>query len=232
MFPTTRRSVVVRLASADASDRARAFDTLVTLYWKPLYKYLRIVRRKSPQDAEDLTQDFLMRMLERDSLARYDPSKSSFRSFILLLLSRYVADDAKSSTRLKRGGALSRVDFHGTEAEVTQEQTFNATPEEYFCTEWVRSFFSLAIDRLREECVTAGKEQHFALFDVYDLDGNIDRSYRDLAEEFGISETTVTNRLAAVRQQFRDIVLDTLREITASEHEFRREARALLGVDP
>ncbi len=95
----------------------------------------------------------------------------------------------------------------------------------------VRSAFALAVDRLRAACEASGRTRHFALFEAYDLEEGERVTYRDLALRHGLTETTVTNHLAAVRRQFREIVLDTLREVTASEREFRAEARALLGVD-
>ena len=73
-------------------------------------------------------------------------------------------------------------------------------------------------------------EKQFALFEVYDLAGDHKISYRDLAERFALPETTVTNQLSAGRRKFREAVLETLREATATDDEFRTEARALLGV--
>ena len=67
MFPTTRRSVVLALGSGDAAERERAFDTLLAIYWKPLYKYLRVAWTRSPEDAEDLTQGFFARAFEKET---------------------------------------------------------------------------------------------------------------------------------------------------------------------
>ncbi|HEU4520554.1 MAG TPA: sigma factor, partial [Thermoanaerobaculia bacterium] len=95
MFPTTRRSVVLSLASDDAGERARAFDTLVALYWKPLYKYARVTWQRSPEDCEDLTQSFFARVLQNDALSAYEPSKASFRTFLRILFDRHSANDHK-----------------------------------------------------------------------------------------------------------------------------------------
>jgi RNA polymerase sigma factor (sigma-70 family) len=226
MFPTTRRSVVLSLASDDAVERTRAFDTLVALYWKPLYKYARLAWNRSPEDCEDLTQSFFARVLENDALNGYDASKAGFRTFLRMLFDRHSANEAKASQRLKRGGGSISVDFDLAEAELDRDRT-SGTPEDLFQREWVRSVFTLAVERLRES-ITA---TDFALFEAYDLDDDRAVSYRELAQRYDISETTVTNRLAAARRKFRQFVLDTLREATASEQEYRAEARALLGVD-
>jgi RNA polymerase sigma factor (sigma-70 family) len=229
MFPTTHRSLVAALASDREDDRSRAFDTLLALYWKPVYKYLRVGWSRGREDAEDLTQAFFARAFEKDSLASYDPQRASFRAFLRTLLDRHASNERKAALRQKRGGAETHLDFDAAEAEIGRESSVPG-PEEYFHREWVRSVFSLAVDRFRESCAWRDRATHFALFEAYDLDADDRGSYGDLAKRFGISETTVTNHLAAARREFRQIVLETLREATATESEFRAEARALLGV--
>ena len=226
-FPTTRRSVVLALRSDDAGERSRAFDTLVAIYWKPLYKVARLGWSRSREDCEDLTQSFFATALEKDALASYDPAKASFRTFLRLLFERHALNQVKAANRIKRGGGAAQLDFDEAEGEMQSDSAASLTPEEYFQREWVRSVFALAVERLREQV----PERHFALFEAYDLSEDRSISYRDLASRFAIPETTVTNQLASVRRQFRRIVLDTLREATASEQEFRAEARALLGVE-
>jgi len=225
-FPTTRRSVIVALSSADVAERARAFDTLLACYWKPLYKYARVAFRRTREDAEDLTQNFFARAFEKESLVAYDASKASFRTFLRLLFDRHAANEWKAGQRLKRGGGEVHLDFDAAELEIGRDAATSVTPEEYFQREWVRSVFALAVERLRARC----SETQFAIFEAYDLDDDRAVSYRELAQRLGISETKVTNDLAAARRRFREIVLDALREVTATEEEFRAEARALLGV--
>ena len=226
-FPTTRRSVVIALASADAAERTRAFDTLVACYWKPLYKYARVAWHRSREDAEDLTQSFFTRAFEKESLATYDGAKASFRTFLRLLFDRHVSNDWKAGQRLKRGGAETHLDFDAAEAELGRDSSPLA-PDEYFHREWVRSVFAVAVERLRAACASEGKQAQFAIFECYDLERE-KASYRDLAARHGIAETQVTNYLAAMRRRFREQVLDALREVTATDQEFRAEARALLG---
>jgi RNA polymerase sigma factor (sigma-70 family) len=236
MFPTTRRSIVLALASPEEEERVRAFDTLVALYWKPVYKYVRLSRRRSPEDAEDLTSSFFARAFEKESLASYDPARASFHGFLRMLLDRHASNEEKHARRQKRGGGETRLDFDAAEAELARDGSSAAAaadPEELFHREWVKSAFALAVDRLRKACDESGRasSRDFALFEAYDLDPAPGVSYRSLAEKFSMPETNVTNRLAAVRRRFREIVLDTLREATASEREFKAEARALLGVE-
>jgi hypothetical protein len=105
--------------------------------------------------------------------------------------------------------------------------------ERYFDAEWTRSLFGLAIDALREECARRGKTGAYRVFERYDLDppGDARVTYEQLAAAFGIPVTQVTNHLSFARREFRRLLLEKLREITVSDAEFRREARALLGGD-
>ena len=237
-FPLTRRSVVVAAGSADPQTRRRAFEALVAAYWKPVYKYLRLQWRASGEDAEDLTQGFFARALEKGFFDRFDPRRARFRTYLRTCLDGFVANERKSARRLKRGGEAEHVslDFAGAEAELgRQRPPAEADMEEYFHREWVRSLFGLAVEALRRRCAEAGKVATFALFERYDLEGPeaaARPTYAALALELGIPETQVTNHLAWARREFRRLVLETLEEATGSEEEFRSEARLLLGVDP
>lgn len=232
-FPSTRMSVVESLRSDDDDTRRIARERLVTLYWKPLYKYVRIRWRRSNEDAKDLIQDFFAVAIERDTLASFDPAKASFRTFLRVLLDRQASNEGKSRRRLKRGGDLVALDFDSAEAELARVSTSVPDPDEMLRREWIRSLFALSVDRLRDELAGSGRAQQFRVFQAFDLDdGEVRPRYLDIAAELGITETTVTNNLAAARRRFRTIVLDALREMTASEAEFRAEARAVLGVEP
>ncbi len=236
-FPVTRWTAVERSRSAEPAERREGFDALIAVYWKPIYKYLRLRWRRSNEDAKDLTQEFFARMISSDLLERYDPAQARLRTFLRTCLDRQVHNSDRDASRLKRGGdaTLVPMDFVAAEAELAR---VSASPEtsmdEVFEREWIRSLFGLAVDALREECEARNRELDFKLFERYDLDmESAERpTYSQLATEFGVKETTVTNRLAAARRRFRTLVLDRLRQMTGSEEEFRREARSVLGVAP
>ncbi len=102
--------------------------------------------------------------------------------------------------------------------------------DDFFEREWVRSVFSLSLERLRQECETRGKQTHFRLLEFYDIDeAGKELTYEQVGRQFGLKTSDVTNYLAYARREFRRIVLEQLREMTGSEEEFRREARTLLG---
>jgi DNA-directed RNA polymerase specialized sigma24 family protein len=237
-FPVTRLSAIVGTSSSNPEERTRAFEVLVSAYWMPVYKYIRIKWNKPSEDARDLTQGFFAEAIEKNFFGRYDASKARFRTFLRTCLDGFVANENKAAGRIKRGGdaTILSLDFDGAE-----EQLRIAAPpaagaiDEYFEKEWARSVFSLTLESFRAQMLDAGKETHLRLFERYVLDADDQApktSYKALAAEFNLSTTDVTNYLALARREFRRIVLEKLRELTATDEEFRREARALLGVDP
>ena len=110
-FPTTRSSAVVAVRSADRAERARGFDTLVAAYWRPVYKYLRLKWNCSNEDAQDFTQGFFARALEKDFFAGYDVGKGSFRTFLRTCLDGFVSNERKAARRQKRGGDVTLIPF-------------------------------------------------------------------------------------------------------------------------
>ena len=242
-FPSTRRSAVAGARSADAGERARSLETLSAAYWKPVHRYVRARWNTSSEDAKDLTQGFFLRAVEKGVFAGYDPAKGRFRTFLRACLDAYVANERDASRALKRGGGIAHVPLDAGDGDDADARAgaIDApalasmdSQERYFETEWVRGLFELAVDRLRAECAEKGRTPAFRAFERYDLEdaGEGGISYESLACELGLSVTTVTNHLALARRELRRIVLETLREITASEEEFRLEARLVLGREP
>jgi RNA polymerase sigma factor (sigma-70 family) len=235
-FPATHLSLVRRAGSGDALARARAEEALASVYWTPIYAHIRLAHRQQPADAEDLTQGFFVDALRRDLFARYDPSRARFRTYVRTCVDSYVVNAIQTAHRQKRGGdrcfvSIERVEI---EARLTSDLAHaERDTESIFQDEWVRSVFAAAVGRLRDRCFATGREVHFALFERYDLAESKDErpTYAELANEQNIPATQVTNWLAAVRRDFRAIVLETLRDLTGSDEEFRDEARALLGVE-
>ncbi len=226
-FPPTHYSAVREAANRETGARSRAWGKLAEAYWQPVYKYIQLRWRADDAEAKDLTQGFFAAAIEKNYFAAYDASKARFRTYLRTCLDGYVANQRKSAARLKRGGGVEQV-----EADDTLPAGKNL--EEYFRDEWVRSLFGLAVAELHKLSASRGKEIAYRLFSRYDLEDegrDPNTSYAGLAAEFGIPATQVTNHLAWARREFRRIVLERLREITANDDEFRDEARALLGVD-
>jgi RNA polymerase sigma factor (sigma-70 family) len=237
-FPETNRSAIVEARSEEPQVRQRAFDAILDGYWKPVYKYIRIKWNAGNEDAKDLTQGFFGNAFERNYFADYDPAKASFQTFLRTCVDGFVANQRKSELRLKRGGgrehvSLDSLDFRGADDELAlHPPASNVTPEQYFEREWIRNLFLHAVERLRERCAETNNHIRFQLFERYDLEDSSEKvSYATLATEFGLTTSTVTNQLAAARRDFRKLLLDELRQTTATEAEFQMQARDLLGVD-
>jgi DNA-directed RNA polymerase specialized sigma24 family protein len=240
-FPPTRRSAVALLGSGDAAEVARAFETLVRAYMRPVYAHIRLRWNRSPADARDLTQGFFARAFEKRQLSTYDREKATFRTYLKAALDHFILESDRAERREKRGGAAVRLslDFDVAEELLSREGPRDANAaEKAFETEWTRSLFAAAVDALEARCKEEGKETYFAAFKRYVLEPEIDGaedgrpSYAELAVELSLSVTDVTNYLAWGRRTFRALVLEELRAVTASDEEWRSEARALLRIDP
>jgi RNA polymerase sigma factor (sigma-70 family) len=233
-FPLTRWSVIEGARSLQPEQRQRALDVLVSAYWKPVYKYIRLHWGKPNEEAKDLTQDFFARLLEKNLLDRFDPGKARLRTYLRVCVDGLVMNTDKAAQRQKRGGdvAILPLDFASAEGELLELPIAGpGGPEEFFAKEFARNLFGLAVDRLRNECQVKGKSLHFQLLELYDIDeGGKQLTYEEVARRFGIKATDVTNYLAYVRKEFRRIVLEELRAMTGSEDEFLREAQTLLGL--
>jgi hypothetical protein len=232
-FPVTNHSAIQGARSDDQLTRRRAFDTILASYWKPAYKYIRLKWQAGNEDAKDLTQGFFANAFEKNHFASYDVTKASFQTFLRTCLDGFVANERKAGRRLKRGGDVEhyQLDFATAESELAAHASTDLSPEDYFHREWVRWMFTIAVDALRQRCDESGRSVHFQLFERYDLRDDATVSYTSLGHEFDLEPSTVNNYLAAVRRDFRRVVLEKLREITATDEEFRTEARSLLGVD-
>lgn len=233
-FPPTRHSAIERIRATDPDARRAAFGDLIDGYWKPVYKHLRLTWRLDADDASDLTQGFFADAFQKSWLERYEPGKARFRTFVRVCADRFVMNMRQASSRLKRGGGAQTIslDFAGAERELASRTPSNTLdPDAVFHQEFVRSLFDTAVQDVRAEYESKGREFAFTLFERYDLAPVEGVSYAKLAAEFGLTETQVTNNLAQVRRRFRERALDLLRGLCGSDDEFRREARDLFGVE-
>jgi len=215
-FPDTRHSAILGLHDPDETVRRQSYDAIIGAYWQPVHMYVRLRWRETEENAADLTQAFFSKTIEAATLTSYDAAKGTFRTYLRTCLDRFVLNARKQASRAQP----LPLDFDlASPAE---------SPEELFHHEWVRSLFSLALEDLR----ATGGGLRFQVFERYDLTDSDDRpTYGDLAAEFGVTAATITNYLAAMRRDLRKAVLNRLRELTATEREFRSEARAILGVE-
>jgi RNA polymerase sigma factor (sigma-70 family) len=230
-FPTTIPRLLAESGSTDSDMSMAAWDALTKSYWKPVYKYLRIRHQKNKEDAQDLTQSFFLTALRDNNFERFDPKKAKFRTFVRCCVDRFVLNDHKRTMRLKRGGGADHLsmDFLDVEKELALVNPAQ-DPDVLFETEWLRSIFEQALRSLADAYQGKGKTKTYQIFEAYYLSDGTDWSYQDLATKFGVSTTEITNRLAGARREFRVTLLNCLRQISVSDEDYRRDARALLGL--
>ena len=233
VFPTTRHSVIERLRSDQDQPRREALDDLAAGYWKPVYKYLRVKWRLPADEAEDAAQAFFAEAFEKGWFEKYEPAKARFRTFVRVCVDRLVMNRQQAAGRVKRGGAarVVDVDFADAERELPGEMPAVAPDAEaFFEREFVRALFDRAVQAVRADCLARGRDMHWRLFERYDL-AETKPGYAALAAEFGLTQGQVTGYLAQMRAAFRTQTVAALESLCASREEFRREARALLGLE-
>ncbi len=232
-FPTTHFSVLAGANAASPGERERSWQALVSAYWKPAYFHVRIRWNKPPEDAEELVQAFFLSAMEREFFADFDRERARFRTFLRLCLDRFVQNENKAQSRAKRGGGTTKLslDFGGAEqeAENVREQH---DPETLFDREWRRSILEQSIAALQLDCEAKNRAAVFSVFERYDLTDEAERpTYDELARDFAVPVTTITNRLALARRELRRIALEKIVEITSGDEELRSETRAVFGEE-
>lgn len=168
-FHSTQWSVVIE-ARAGSHDREAALATLCRSYWLPVYGYLRR-RGHSPADAEDLTQDFFVFLLESDFLDRPDPCKGRFRGYLVGVLRHFVSGQRERARAQKRGGTASFIDWDTINAEgefAALEGGVEADdPARTFERGWALSVLANALKQLEAEQREAGRGRAFEVLKPY-----------------------------------------------------------------
>lgn len=227
-FPSTRHSLLKAPNSLEPLGR-EALSSLIAVYWKPSYKYVRIKWRRSNEDAKDLVQGFFTALIERDILANFDPSKARFRTYLQVCLDRFIMKRDESAHRLKRGGDQSfTLDFEAAEYELGLNGVTAAdSAEEIFLREWRREIFALALRDFEAFCRETGKRVQHRIFEQFDLAGDERPSYAELAAQNGLTVPTVTNYLAWSRREVRRFATERIDSVTPNCAERREESRLL-----
>lgn len=217
-------------ADSNATSR-RALEELCGLYWRPLYYFIRR-RGKTVHEAEDLLQGFFIHLLEKETLSRADRERGRFRSFLLGCLKQYLANEwAKNQTR-KRGGGLASIslDVESTERIYALEVRDAWTPEKTFERRWVRTLLELTVSRLRQQYENRRPR---VLFDR--LEGRLTRdsnqpSYREIAEELGMTEGSVKVAAHEMRRRYGEILREEIAQTVTTVEEIDQEIRDLFAV--
>ena len=228
-FPTTRWTLVVAAADPQRKEARSALVSLCEGYWYPLYAYLR--RRGYQADqAQDLTQEFFMRVLEGRYLDRADPEKGRFRSFILTSLKFFVADEEDRRRAHKRGGgAVLPLELSSGEDRYQREPAHDETPERIFERRWAISVLDRVVERLREEFVQHGRPEHFERLKAFLL-GKSEAPYATLAREMNTSEGALKVAIHRLRKRYRELFRQEIADTVADPGEVESELRFLAAA--
>src|ERR1700730_9480403 len=139
-FPLTRHSIIAAVQGRDPAEKSRALETITATYWKPIYKHLRLRWELNSADAQDLTQEFFARLIEKDFLASYHVGKGRLRTFLRTCADRLFLKQSRDAHRLKRGGNTPNIelDFETAERELAYPVLSSADSfEQQFEREWL-----------------------------------------------------------------------------------------------
>lgn len=228
-FPTTRWTMVVAAGDPQRKEARSALVSLCENYWYPLYAYLR--RRGYPVDqAQDLTQEFFIRLLEGRYLDRADPEKGRFRSFLLVSLKFFVADEEDRLRARKRGGGmLVPMELSSGEERYQREPAHGETPERIFERRWALSMLDRVMEKLRKEFILHGRPEHFERLKVFLL-GQSDAPYAALARDMNTSEGALKVAIHRLRKRYRELFRLEIADTVADPAEVESELRFLAAV--
>lgn len=230
-FRTTHWTVVLAAAQPGDDEAREAFAQLYTDYWYPLYAYVRR-RGRAPAEAEDLTQSFFTRLLEKRALAGLEREGGRFRSFLLRSLNNFLANDWDRAQAQKRGAGTAPLSLHATEGETRflAQPVAAETPESAFERQWVFTLLERVADVLAGEYARAGKAGLFERLRPC-LQG--DRSgpgYAAMAAELSMSEGAVKVAVHRLRQRYGELLREEVARTVSRPAEVDEEIRHLIAV--
>jgi RNA polymerase sigma-70 factor (ECF subfamily) len=227
-FPTTRWSIIA--ASKQTSDRSCsiALEALCGAYWYPLYSYARW-QGATPENAQDLTQGFFARLLEKHYLDDFDRERGRFRTFLLAAFRHYVANERERERTQKRGSGqvLIPLDVEDAERCYRLEPSHNVTPEKIYEQRWAVTLLERALARLKFE---AGSSPHFDTLRVFLTGNSPGTSYKELAARLGTTEAALKVAVHRLRRRFGVLLRKEIADTVAGPEEADDELHYLLSV--
>jgi RNA polymerase sigma-70 factor (ECF subfamily) len=231
VFATTHWSVVLAAAGPDSPQAAAALEKLCRMYWYPLYAYVRRCGY-GPDDAQDLTQEFFVRILRSRSLSSANREKGRFRSFLLGALKHFLADAKDEAGAKKRGGGQVIISWDQGLAEerFAREAVDQASPDKLFERRWALTLLEQAARRLKLEYEAPGRARLFEALRGYVTTEGSESSYADSAAKLGLSESAVKSAIYRMRRRYHEFVREEVAQTVADPSELEAEIRHLLSV--
>jgi RNA polymerase sigma factor (sigma-70 family) len=231
-FHTTHWTVVMAARQQDDGKPARdALASLCATYWYPLYAFIRR-RGTGPQEAEDLTQEFFCRFLERRSLEHVRPAAGKFRTFLLTCLKHFLANERERAQAQRRGGGHPLIPLEGGDAETrySLEPADQLTPEVLFERQWAFAVLGRTLEELRREYGRGEKARLFEELEGFLPGGEGRASRAELAAKRGVSAGAIDVAVHRLRQRFGALLREQVAQTVSCEVEVEGEIRYLISV--
>jgi RNA polymerase sigma factor (sigma-70 family) len=230
-FQETHWSTVLRAAQDSSPRSEEALEKLCRAYWYPLYAYVR--RHGHPrEEAEDLTQEFFARLVEKHWLGRADQSRGRFRSFLLGAMNHFLASEWRKAQAAKRGGGqrLLSLDTATAEERYRREPVSEETPERAYERRWALTLFDRALSRLEEELAAQGKSVEFGELKRFLTGDPEEGEYAAAGAHLNLSAGAVAAAVYRLRQRYGQLVREEIAHTVASPAEVEEEIRSLLAA--
>jgi RNA polymerase sigma-70 factor (ECF subfamily) len=230
-FVTTHWSLVISAGRNDTPRARNALEKLCRNYWFPIYAFVRR-QGHGPHDAQDLTQEFFARLLEKNQLAVADPAKGRFRSFLLASLKHFLANEWDKANARKRGGGqvLIPIDFATAETSCGIELADNLTAEKIFEQRWALTLLEQVLRRLRAEYVRDDREKLFEQLKPTLTEASRTVAYAEIANRLGTTEGAVKVAVHRLRQRYREVLRAEIADTVANPGEVEDEIRNLFAA--
>jgi RNA polymerase sigma-70 factor (ECF subfamily) len=230
-FDTTSWSVVLKAGAGDTTGCREALARLCESYWYPVYAYIRR-SGASATDAEDLTQEYFARFLEKRFLDHVRPERGRFRSFLLVSVRNFLHNERDRARALKRGGGERPLPLHGEdgEARYEREPVHAVTPEVLFERAWVRAVLDRALARLEAESIGEHHGGRFARLRPFLTGDGPDATYAEIATEWGVGESAVRVAVHRLRRRFGAVLREEVGGTVEDPKDVDAEIRDLLAL--
>lgn len=231
MFVTTQWSAVLAAGRSDTTHARSALEQLCRHYWHPLYAYVRRAGY-SREEAEDLTQEFYARLLAQNTVAKADPERGRFRSFLLASLKNFLANEWEKARAQKRGGGVQHfpLEFDTAETRIIEPVAPGDTPDCAFDRQWALALLDVVLGKLRREYTDAGRDELFLGLKDTLAGGRAEIPYRDLGAQLSLSEGAVKVAAHRLRQRYRGLLREEIANTVAGPVEAEEELRHLFSA--
>lgn len=230
-FATTRWTLIAAAQDRASPDARAALAALCTAYWYPLYAFIR--RQGYPaHEAQDLTQEFFSRLLEKDYLRVVDRDKGKFRSFLLAACKHFLANERDRLQAQKRGGGRDHfsLDVRAAESRYGLEPAHNLTPEKLFDRRWALTLLDQVLAGLKEETARTGKHGLFEALKVFLTGEKTATSYTQLAERLAMTPGAVKVAVHRLRRRYRELLREAIARTVENPGDIDGEIRDLFAA--